>query len=334
MKAYVLHGINKLRYEDYPLPELSKGWVRLRVLAAGICSSDVPRIFQNGAYHFPTIPGHEFCGVVGAVSDEKDRALIGKRAGVFPLIPCKKCPSCEKGNYELCAHYDYLGSRRDGGFAEYVAVPAWNLIELPDTVSNVQGAMLEPASVALHAVKRASICEGMKVCIVGTGAVGFLAGQWAKIYGADVVMMGRNENKRYIAEGCGLEYCANVNRNEGFDCVIEAVGTAEAFSESIALAAPGGKLVLLGNPDADRLIERDCYWKILRKQLTLLGTWNSSFGSKNSDWIESIQNIQSGKLQTEPLISHLLKHDELYKGLGIMRDKIEPYCKLILSWDL
>ena len=127
LKAYVLHEIGELRYEDRPLPEIRPGWALVKVLAAGICSSDIPRIFEKGTYHFPTIPGHEFSGQVEKAANESDGKWVGKRVGVFPLIPCKKCPSCQKGQYETCTNYDYIGSRRDGGFAEYVAVPVWNL---------------------------------------------------------------------------------------------------------------------------------------------------------------------------------------------------------------
>ena len=132
MKAYVLNGIGKLDYMDVPAPELKSGWALVKVKAAGICGSDIPRIFQTGTYHFPTIPGHEFAGVVTEVCDDKDREWIGKRVGIFPLIPCQECFVCRSGQYEMCRSYDYLGSRRDGGFAEYAAVPVWNLIELPE----------------------------------------------------------------------------------------------------------------------------------------------------------------------------------------------------------
>ena len=97
MKAYVLHGVGDLRYEDVPVPKVGPGWALIRVLAAGICSSDIPRIFEKGTYHFPTIPGHEFCGVVEKVHDREDESWAGKRVGVYPLIPCKKCASCLKG---------------------------------------------------------------------------------------------------------------------------------------------------------------------------------------------------------------------------------------------
>lgn len=330
MKAYVLHGIGDLRYEAHPMPEPQPGWAVVKVLAAGICSSDIPRIFTKGTYHFPTIPGHEFCGRVEAVADNADSGWIGKRVGVFPLIPCGKCPSCQREEYETCEHYDYLGSRRDGGFAEYAAAPVWNLIELPDAVSDLQGALLEPAAVALHAVRRADIPCGGSVCVVGTGAIGLLAGQWAKVYGAGrVVIKGRNEAKRLITEQCGLEYLTAAG--EQFDRVIEAVGSEASLTESIRLTTPGGRLVLMGNPDGPRTLSQDLYWRILRKQLTLTGTWNSSYGSENSDWEEAVKAMGSGTLRAEAVVSHVLGDAELMRGLNMMREKREPYCKVIAA---
>lgn len=331
MKAYVLHGIGDLRYEDRPMPEPQPGWALVKVLAAGICSSDIPRIFTKGTYHFPTIPGHEFCGQVESVADGADSGWVGKRVGVFPLIPCKKCLFCQKREYETCEHYDYLGSRRDGGFAEYTAVPVWNLIDLPDTVSDIQGALLEPAAVALHAVKRAEIPHGGSVCVVGTGAISLLAGQWAKGYGAGrVVIKGRNETKRLMAEQCGLEYL-DADTGEQFDRIIEAVGSETALAESIRLTVPGGRLVLMGNPDGTRFLSQDLYWRILRKQLTLTGTWNSSYGSENSDWEETVKAMFDGKLRAEAVVSHVFSGMELMRGLNIMREKRESYCKIMVT---
>lgn len=329
MKAWVLHGIGDLQYEDVPLPELQPSWALVRVLATGICSSDIPRIFEKGTYHFPTIPGHEFCGRVEAVHDEADRGLVGKRVGVYPLIPCEKCPSCLKGEYETCSNYDYIGSRRDGGFAEYVAVPVWNLIELPDSVSDIQGALLEPAAVALHAVKRGNIKPGDTVCVVGTGAIGILAGQWAKLYGAErVVVKGRSEAKREIVERCGLEY--SVRPDGRFDCIIEAVGTEKALEESLDLTIPGGRVVLMGNPDGDRALSQNLYWSILRKQLTLVGTWNSSFGGEDSDWRMAVKAIESREIRIETAVSHTVGMSQLAIRLKIMKDKAELFCKILI----
>ncbi|MCI9333038.1 MAG: galactitol-1-phosphate 5-dehydrogenase [Oscillibacter sp.] len=328
MKAYVLHGIGDLRYEDVPLPEIPPGWALVKVLAAGICSSDIPRIFKRGTYRFPTIPGHEFSGEVEKVTGAEESQWVGKRVGIFPLIPCKNCPSCQKERYETCSNYDYIGSRRNGGFAEYVAVPVWNLIELPEAVSDFQGALLEPAAVALHAIKRAKIIPGANVCVVGTGAIGLLAGQWAKIQGAGrVVVKGRNKAKCQIVQQCRLEYMEDFHVGEEFDCVVEAVGSTKALEESLLLTAPGGRVVLMGNPGGPHTLSQDHYWRILRKQLTLTGTWNSSYGS--GDWTDAVQALADGELKTAGIITHLLSKNEILKGLEIMRNKSEPVCKII-----
>lgn len=333
MKAYVLHGIGDLRYEDRPLPETPPGWALVKVLAAGICSSDIPRIFEKGTYHFPTIPGHEFCGVVADTASAEDRQWIGKRVGVFPLIPCRQCPSCERGAYETCSHYDYIGSRRDGGFADYAAVPVWNLMELPDTVGDVQAALLEPAAVALHAVRRAKIAPGADVCVVGAGAIGLLAGQWAKRLGAgQVVVKGRSEAKRELVRQCGLQYMQAVPAGREFDCVIEAVGSGQALEESLVLTAPGGTLVLMGNPDGPRTLTQDLYWRILRKQLTLTGTWNSSYGGAESDWTETLRAMAEGRLKAAAVISHIMEKAELPQALEFMQNGTQPYCRVVVKF--
>lgn len=144
MKAWVLQGVDDLRWETVEEPILAKGEVLLQVKAAGICGSDIPRIYRTGAHVHPLIPGHEFSGLVVRTGPGVDPAWQGRRAGVFPLIPCRECLPCRKGQFEMCQNYGYLGSRRDGGFGEYAAVPAWNLIPLPEQVSYEEAAMLEP----------------------------------------------------------------------------------------------------------------------------------------------------------------------------------------------
>ena len=154
MKAWVLHRINDIRLETVEMPAPQSGEVLVAVKAVGICGSDIPRIYRTGAHRHPLIPGHEFSGVVEVLGKDADSAWLGKRVGVFPLIPCRACGPCMRGQYEMCRNYDYLGSRRDGGFAEYAAVPADNLIELPDNISFEEAAMLEPMAVAVHAMRR------------------------------------------------------------------------------------------------------------------------------------------------------------------------------------
>lgn len=335
MKGYSLHAVNDLQYEELKYPECPSGWCVVEVKYVGICSSDIPRIFTKGTYHFPTVPGHEFSGIVHEVADETNKRLIGKKVGVFPLIPCRKCEQCKQGHYEMCSDYDYVGSRRDGAFAQYVAVPVWNLIELPDSVLLKEAAMMEPLAVALHAMKRASIKPGDRVGIVGTGMIAFAAGQWANKLGAEeVTVLGRSNKKRKIAEAIpGLKYELLSECKKEFDVVLEAVGSNAAIDKAINLTKAAGTLVLMGNPEGKIDLEQNTYWRILRKQLNVTGTWNSSYeNGKECDWTEVRDALANGEIKASFLITHLFHYKDLIEGLSLMKDHKEPYCKVMISW--
>ena len=138
MHAAVLHAVGDLRYEEVAFPAVAEDEVLVKVKNCGICGSDVGRVLAHGTYHFPTIPGHEFSGEV--VFDAENK-LTGKRVAVFPLLPCFSCENCKEERYANCTNYNYYGSRCDGGYAEYIAVKRFNLVELPDAVSFEEGAM-------------------------------------------------------------------------------------------------------------------------------------------------------------------------------------------------
>lgn len=336
MQGYSLHAVDDLRFENLDFPDCPSGWAVVEVKYSGICSSDIPRIFKKGTYHFPTVPGHEFSGIVSKVADKENERLVGRKVGIFPLIPCRECVQCRKGHYEMCADYDYIGSRRDGGFAEYVAVPVWNLIELPESVSLQEAAMMEPLAVALHAIKKSGIKNGDKVGIVGTGLIAFAAGQWASMMGAAcVTILGRNNQKRKIAEAIpNLKYELVSECTESFDVVLEAVGSNQAIEKAIQITEAGGNLVLMGNPEENITLTQDIYWRILRKQLNVHGTWNSSYeNGRPCDWTEVRDALANGDLKASLLITHVYEKENLKKGLHLMRAHEEPYCKVMVSWD-
>lgn len=345
MKAYVLNDIGKLDFAEVPKPVLRNGEVLIEVKAAGVCGSDIPRIFANGTYHFPTIPGHEFSGIIREVYDKSMEGLVGTRVGVFPLIPCLECTPCKEKKYEMCMHYDYLGSRRDGGFAEFTAVPARNVIELPDTVSYEAAAMLEPASVGIHALQRINIEKVKSAAVFGPGTIGLLIAQWLKILGvADIFIVGTNEGQRRLAEKLSLSYFYNCKENdavetilketggEGTDLAVECTGYASVLSDCLKVAKRGGDILAVGNPHEDLHMPKDIYWTILRKQLHLTGTWNSSFIPEDAtdDWKRTLNAILEGKLQPEMQITHKLPFEELQAGLEVMLNKKEYYNKVMV----
>lgn len=166
MKAWRLYQIGDFKYEDLDVPVPEDGEVLVKVKAAGICGSDIPRIYRDGAHHMPLVPGHEFSGDVVQVGKWVDETWLHKRVGVYPLIPCRECDSCRKGYYEMCKQYSYIGSRQNGAFAEYVTVPANNLIALPDAVSYEQAAISERNRIRRRAILRQYFYRGF---ILDTG---------------------------------------------------------------------------------------------------------------------------------------------------------------------
>ena len=372
MKAWVLHGINDFVLEDVEKPIIGENEVLVAVRAAGICGSDIPRIYKSGAHVHPLIPGHEFSGVVVQTGEKVGETWSGKRVGVFPLIPCGECRPCKNRQYEMCRHYNYLGSRRDGGFAELVAVPKENLIELPDEVSFEEAAMLEPMAVAVHAMRRVlgDCCHGSleqkltlndgalsqpdgnmadigTVAVCGLGTIGLLLVMFLKDAGLNnILVIGNKEFQKQMALKIGIteeQYCdsrtQDVNQwikektdGMGVDVFFECVGKNATLCQAVENTAPAGRVCLVGNPHSDMGLDQATYWKILRNQLKVTGTWNSSFTHEQTDdWHYVLERLRQGKIAPEKLISHkyALVEPEMEQGFCIMRDKTEDYVKVM-----
>lgn len=336
MQACVLHAVGDLRCENVADPKPRAGEVLVRVAACGVCGSDIPRVFKTGTYRFPLIPGHEFSGTVVAVGDGVDTGLVGTRAAIFPLVPCNNCPMCLRKKFAQCAKYDYLGSRSNGAFAEYVCAPAWNVLPIPDTLSLEEAAMTEPAAVALHALRRGAPQDGEEVLVVGAGPIGLLVALWARALHAGMVLLADiDDRKLAFARQLGFDRVLSARETpvsegarfyarDGVDVVVEATGSAVAFEQSLLSAGPFGRVVLLGNPEGDMAIPKNAYWAILRKELHLAGSWNSSYDpSTRDDWRTAIEFMAAGKLDVKPLITHRVALAGLPSALENMRDRTE-----------
>ena len=412
MKAWVLHDIGDIRYEEREIPVPGDGEVLVRVRACGVCGSDIPRVYETGAHKMPLVIGHEFSGEVvslGRIDSDKEgkvyekevsnrneevssketsnkevgnrNKLVGKRVGVFPLIPCRECDPCRQHKYEMCYNYDYVGSRRDGAFAEHVSVPADNLIELPDDVPCEAAAMLEPMAVAVHAIRKGGLLssfidddkfkeknkidcdnkindnkikvnnsinekiklknEDVNITVCGLGTIGLLlTGLLLDAGYNNVYVIGNKDFQFTVAEKLGIDsaHMCDVRAKDpskwlvevcgGADVFFECVGKEECLRTGVDSAAPGGRIVTVGNPHSDMTLPRDIYWKILRRQLTISGSWNSSF---IDDWSYAIERMRSGSFHPEELITHRLRLEELERGLLIMRDKSEEYIKVMVG---
>lgn len=361
MKAWVLHEPNVFRFEEVERPVIPNGEVLVKIKACGICGSDVPRIYKTGAHNMPLIPGHEFSGEV-VDAPEANEDLIGKRVGVFPLIPCGKCDSCIKKHPELCKNYDYIGSRRNGAFSECVAVPVWNLVSIPDSVSYEAAAMMEPMAVAVHAMKMGimigeqELSKNSSIAVCGLGTIGLLLAMFLLDAGYEnIYVIGRKAIQQELAIKLGVKednYCDSdlsdpvewlSEATGGVDFYFDCVGSNESIIYGIDALAPMGRAVFVGNPYGDMTLKRDVYWQILRKQLSIVGTWNSTYYGysvgndylkdkdiNGDDWSYVLERLRKGTISPELLITHKYPLEKLITGLEIMRDKTEDYCKVMI----
>ncbi len=328
VKSANLHAVGDLRYEDMPYPVCGDDEVLVEVKACGICGSDIGRVYVKGTYHFPTVIGHEFSGKV--IFDPKGE-LNDKKVAVFPLLPCFECESCKTGSYATCESYDYYGSRRDGGMTECIAIKRWNILLMPEGLGYDEGAMCEPVSVGRHAVMKLEIQEGDNLFISGAGPIGLIAGQWAKMMGAaQVYYTDIDERKLEFARSIGF---AAYTEDVTIDCFIEGTGYSNALESCLKAVKPHGRGVLMGNPAGGIEMTQNTYWHILRKELKVLGTWNSSYNDVENDWRESLAAMADGRINVKPLITHKYPLADVNTAFEMMKNRTEFYNKVILNMN-
>lgn len=289
MNALVLEQNAVLRWKKIPEAPIP-GWYRVRVAAAGICGSDIVRGFNGGAYHYPLVMGHEFSAVVEE-APQGGRIAPGTLCAVYPLLPCGKCGACEKGWIQLCEHYDYFGSRRDGAFAEKLWVPEANLLPVPDGVTAEEAAMTEPAAVAHRGTHGFPMEAGARALVIGGGPIGLLAAQWLRIRGAaEVSVADIDPGKLEFARKLGFEAMdtrapeespspATTARGETrppqFNVIIEACGLASSRELAISRCAARGVVSFIGNAPDDWTIPKTLFSSALRRELSMRFNWNS-----------------------------------------------------------
>lgn len=341
MKALVLEQNATLVFKEIPEPRpFGERPVGVRITAAGICGSDLHRGFENGAYHYPLVMGHEFAASIEETPADS-AYKVGDRVAVFPLLNCGKCTPCQTGEYAQCTHYDYFGSRRDGAFAERLYVPEANLVRIPDHVEDHHAAMTEPCAVALHGVNQLDIRPGMSALVVGGGPIGNMSAQWLRIRGCKPVLVADvDDAKLRMAESMGFkaidsastslgDAVAEFTRGAGADCVIEACGLPSTALQSIQCASRFGQVVFLGNIKGDFSVPEKDFSSILRKELRIRGTWNSRFVPRGSDeWSVTLQCMNRG-ITLDPLISHRPALDKGVDVFGRMVARSEYFSKVI-----
>ncbi len=343
MKAGVVHDREDIRFEDIEKPVPKAGQVLIKVKYTGICGSDIPRVNGDACHFFPNVLGHEFSGVIEEVGEGVTSVKAGDRVAGVPLVPCLECEDCQKGNYSLCKHYSFIGSREFGSFAEYVVVPEKNAVKFEDEVSFEQGAFFEPATVALHGLKRVPYEGGKTVAILGGGTIGLFTMQWAKIFGAKkVVVFDINDARLDLAKKLGaddgintladdfMQTAMDITDGRGFDYIYETAGNTITMKMAFELAANKANVCFIGTPTKEISFSVKEWENMNRKEFNLTGSWMSySAPFPGEEWVLTAHYFKTGELKfDESLIfkkiplKDIASAFEMFKTPGTVKGKL------------
>ncbi|HBO1760842.1 2,3-butanediol dehydrogenase [Pseudomonas aeruginosa] len=290
MKALRWHAARDLRLSELERQAPRPGEVELEVAYCGICGSDLHE-YQSGPHSIPQAEahplsgcrapltlGHEFCGVVAALGPGVEGLRIGDRVAVEPEYRCGECRYCREGRYNLCESMGFIGLMGDGGFAERARVPAYMLHRLPDAVGFRQAAVLEPAAVALHALRRSSLAPGQRCAVFGLGPIGLLLVMLARLRGIeDIVAIDVSPERLALAGEFGAsraldardgDTAARLREGGALDCAFEAAGSQASLDAALASLRKGGELVLVSLMGEVRLDAFD----LVNRELRLHGS--------------------------------------------------------------
>ncbi|MBN2627277.1 MAG: galactitol-1-phosphate 5-dehydrogenase [Spirochaetales bacterium] len=347
MKAAVLYGDNDIRYEEWETPQAGPGEVLVKVKESGLCGSDIPRTIHGGAHFYPIVLGHEFSGEIVETGEGVTARKKGDRIACVPLIPDRNDPQSQKGNYSLSKGYKFIGSRIQGGWAEYVAMPWENTVVLPENVSYTEGAFFEPITVALHALNIMDFQGGKDVAITGMGTIGLLTLQCVRAMGVrKVAVFDIDEERLATAKEYGADICLNTleegfkeeamafTGGTGYDMCLETGGVPVTEILCLDLAAPKGTVMFIGTPHKPVTLQPAEFEFINRKELHVTGSWmNYSAPFPGWEWEMAVYLFEKDLVRTDKLIDRkipLSRASEAVKDLtvpGAVKGKILFECE-------
>jgi L-iditol 2-dehydrogenase len=322
MKQAVMTEPGRIVLRDVPVPEPGPGEVLLRIRRIGVCGSDIHVYHGKHPYtKYPVVQGHEFSASVEALGPGVEGPVPGIKVTSMPQEVCGRCQPCLRGDYHICDELKVEGFQAPGCAQELWVARAEAIVPLPECFSFDQGALVEPAAVAMHAVSRAGNIAGRRAAVLGAGPIGNLVAQAARSEGAKVLITDLSAYRLEVARRCGLDAVANAGEeslaqasarafgSDGFDLAFECVGAEPTISAAVEGIQKGGTIIVVGvfgkKPRVDMGLVQD-------RELNLRG----SLMYKAADYRRAVELIASGGILTEPLIS---KHFPLARYLDAFR---------------
>ncbi|MGD1820472.1 MAG: zinc-binding alcohol dehydrogenase family protein [Pleomorphochaeta sp.] len=340
MKTIRIDSPFDLKFGDMDIPTTcNEDEVIIKVTAGGICGSDIG-IYNgtNSLATYPRIIGHEFGGYIKVLGNNVKNLKVGQLVAIDPVVSCGHCYACNTGHHNVCSTLEVIGVHRDGGFRQYISVPAKNVHIFKSEFDPYLVSMVEPFSIGMEINNRANIKEGDKVLIFGSGPIGLCAMQIAMSRKAKVMIADIDEKRLKKAKEMGASETVFSNKdnleervlkftsNEGMPVIIDTACQTHTFEQSVKLASPAGRLVILGllNKPSE-IVMAD----ITKKELTILGS-----RLNNNCFDDVIAGFENGSLHPE-----LIKTDEfLYTDAKKAFDKVINHAsdvlKVVLKFDI
>jgi L-iditol 2-dehydrogenase len=331
MQAAVYRGVNDVRLETVPVPEIGRGEMLVRVHSCGVCGTDLKKI-STGSHSAPRIFGHETSGIVAAVGEGVDQYRSGDRVVVFHHIPCGDCFYCQNKTFAQCATYKKVGCTAGfepsgGGFAEYVRVMDWivqnGTVRIPDGVSFEQACFVEPVNTCMKGIDALHLKAGETVLTIGQGPIGIILGVLARRTGATVITSDLYAERLKIGVSFDLtrtidasqinfvERVCELTEGRGADAVILAVGGNALIRTAMDACRPGGRVLLFAQTQHGEAVIDPA--AICVDEKTLVGSYSASIDLQQ----ESVRFVMNREIDLERLISHRFALDESRQALEL-----------------
>ncbi|MBN2269646.1 MAG: galactitol-1-phosphate 5-dehydrogenase [Sedimentisphaerales bacterium] len=342
MKALIYTAPYSFEYSDFPDPQVGPDDVLVRVKACGICGSDVHGASgKTGRRLPPLIMGHEAAGVVEQIGGNVKGFEQGERVCFDSTVYCNKCPACREGRFNRCRSRQVLGVspgdfKRHGAMAEFVALPWWIVSKIPDNMSFVWAALLEPVSIGVHAASRAPITPDDTVVVIGAGTIGLFILQAVKLRGpAKIIACDIDEFRLGVAKKLGANAVVNPSKidlkeailgeteGQGANVTLEAVGYARTFADAISITKTGGYVVAVGNLEPRAEFNPQ---ELVARELTFTGSYASS-----GEFRDCIDLVASGKIDVDPLISDVVPLSDGARAFDRLLKAEENLLKIVLE---
>ncbi|MGC1207115.1 MAG: NAD(P)-dependent alcohol dehydrogenase [Ornithinimicrobium sp.] len=306
MKVSVLRGVHDVGLEEREIPEPKADEVLVKIGSVGVCGSDI-HYYEKGrigpyVVDSPLVLGHEAGGVVTAVGTNVSSLTVGQRVSIEPGVPCRNCPQCLSGHYNLCPDVRFFATPPyDGAFSEYVAMPASFVFAIPDSLSDDAAGLIEPLSVGVWACQRAGVGPGSHVLVTGAGPIGLIAAQAARAFGADsVTVTDVNPHRLALAEKLGLrsiDVSQTALAEAGIEptVLLECSGNARATWDAVSVMARAGYVVLVGM--GGDTVELPLSY-VQDRELVITGAFRYA-----NTWPTAIELVASGRVDLDAMVT-------------------------------